>query len=76
MVNKLPGLSLLRRLKAAVPERNEHVNAFQELTGSLPKESLTEWKASVEAWEQDGTKKNPFEFRGPGNISVFGHARL
>jgi hypothetical protein len=59
----------LRRIKAAVPERNEHVSTFQELTNSLPRGSVAEWKESVEAWERGSVKKNPFEFQGPGNVS-------
>jgi hypothetical protein len=57
----MTGTTLLRRIKAAVPERNEHVNAFQELTASLPNNTVAEWKEAVEAWEHDRTKANPFD---------------
>jgi hypothetical protein len=57
------GASLLRKIKAAVPERNEHVHSFRELTESLPN-SVSKWRECVEAWERDPTKKNPFEFEG------------
>jgi hypothetical protein len=50
---------------AAVPERNEHLQAFHELTSSLP-ESTSVWKANVEAWEKDKLAPNPYEFKGTG----------
>ena len=71
VTNKLIGQSLLRRIRAAVPERNEHVDAFQELTRSLPKDSVANWKCSVEAWEQGRKKENPFESKGTGKSSPF-----
>ncbi|OBZ74530.1 hypothetical protein A0H81_05788 [Grifola frondosa] len=53
--------SLLAKIKAAVPERNEHVAAFEEFTSSLPPQNVAEWTALVEAWEHDQSAPNPFE---------------
>src|ERR1700730_5001135 len=63
MVDIFSGDSLLRKMKAAVPERNEHLYAFHELTDSVAT-SVVEWKECVEAWERDPANPNPFEIRG------------
>jgi hypothetical protein len=68
--NELTGSSLLCRIKAAIPERNEHINAFQELNGSLPPESVASWKEAIEAWEQSKTKKNPFELQDKCDVFI------
>jgi hypothetical protein len=54
------GAGLLRKLKNAVPERAEHVWNYHEFSKSLPEASISQWRALVEAWEDDGTKTNPF----------------
>jgi hypothetical protein len=50
----------LRKVKEAVPARDEHVLAFEEFNAALPVESTKEWAACVEAWERDSKKPNPF----------------
>jgi hypothetical protein len=50
----------LRKVKEAVPTRDEHTLAFEEFNAALPVESTMEWTACVEAWERDSTKPNPF----------------
>jgi hypothetical protein len=41
-------MTLLRRLKNAVPEHGEHVSDFLEFTNSLPAENILEWTEMVE----------------------------
>jgi hypothetical protein len=59
----LKGDSLLRKIKAAIPERDEHLHQFQELTDAV-QGSVAEWQTSIKAWEKDPTRWNPFEFEG------------
>jgi hypothetical protein len=68
ILTDISGASLLCKITVAVPEWNEHLYAFHELTKSLPN-STTEWKDDVEAWEKDKTKPNPFEFKGTGIVT-------
>ena len=63
------GSSILRKIKEAIPERNEHQGDFEELTQSLEHkfpEQLVKWKRQVEEWEADSTKPNPFEVKSTG----------
>lgn len=52
--------TFLRKIKAAVPERANHVWAFEDLTANLKPESVAEFTVAVEAWEADRTQPNPF----------------
>ena len=54
------GPGLLRKLKIAVPEKDEHGWVLREMEGSLPAAAVATWKAQVELWEIDGKKTNPF----------------
>jgi hypothetical protein len=38
-----------------------HAYDFEKLMDSLPQESVTEWKAMVEKWEEDNSNENPFQ---------------
>ncbi|KAI6156579.1 hypothetical protein BKA82DRAFT_4325506 [Pisolithus tinctorius] len=63
------GASLLRKVKEAVPEHNDHQRDFEELTQSLKlkfPEQLALWKQQIEDWEADSTKPNPFEVKNDG----------
>ena len=67
------GPSILRKIREAVPECNEHQGDFEELTRLLKlkfPEQLTLWKQQVEDWEADSTKYNPFEVKSDGKCSV------
>jgi hypothetical protein len=60
------GPSILRKVKEAIPECNDHQQDFKELTWSLAlkfPEQLTLWKQQVEEWESDLTKPNPFKVK-------------
>ncbi|KAF7974583.1 hypothetical protein HWV62_11966, partial [Athelia sp. TMB] len=52
--------TFLRKIIAAVPERAEQVEIFEELCDNLKPESMAEWTVAVEAWEKDNNKPNPF----------------
>lgn len=52
--------TFLRKIKTAVPERADHVWAFEELTANLQPESVAEFTVAVETWEADDTQPNPF----------------
>jgi hypothetical protein len=63
------GASLLCKIALAVPERNEHVHAFHELSDSLP-DSTAKWRDDVEAWEKDKMNPNLFENNGTGSYHM------
>lgn len=58
--------TLLARIKKAVPERNNQVEAFHQFHSVLPEENTRAWKSMVEAWEADRSKPNPFYVNRPG----------
>lgn len=60
--------SCLRKLKEAVRERLDHGLAFSEFSVALPASGPTQWLTEVEAWEEDGTKPNPFVSTLPGTF--------
>ncbi|KIM66480.1 hypothetical protein SCLCIDRAFT_21951 [Scleroderma citrinum Foug A] len=63
------GPSILRRIKEAIPERNDHLEDFEELTRSLGVKfpnQVAKWKRQVEEWESDSMKPNPFEIKNDG----------
>ncbi|KAH7905178.1 hypothetical protein BJ138DRAFT_1231765, partial [Hygrophoropsis aurantiaca] len=57
------GPSILRKIKEAVPERNNHVEDFKQLEANLSAESIAEWTAEVTAWEANHSARNPFAAR-------------
>jgi hypothetical protein len=61
----------LQKLKAAIPEHNEHVIALQDFENSLDErpETLTEWRSEIIAWERDNTKPNPFQSRVKSEVT-------
>ncbi|KAG1724932.1 uncharacterized protein EDB91DRAFT_1331171 [Suillus paluster] len=63
---KLVGLgsTMLRKMKDALPERENHCEAFEDLDDGLRGEygaTLEQWREQVEAWECDAAQPNPFE---------------
>ncbi|KIM62429.1 hypothetical protein SCLCIDRAFT_24966 [Scleroderma citrinum Foug A] len=61
--------SILKKIKEAIPEHNDHQQDFEELTRSLMLKfplQLALWKQQVEEWESDSTKPNPFEVKNDG----------
>jgi hypothetical protein len=56
----------LRKIKEAIPMREEHDYNLQQLESVIDMRTLKRWKVEVEAWESDSTKPNPFEPRGKG----------
>jgi len=67
--NTFVGPSILRRIKEAIPEHNDHLEDFEELMHSLSVKfpnQVAMWKRQVEEWESDSTKLNPFEVKNDG----------
>ena len=54
------GAGLLRKIKNAIPDRNEHVRDFLQFSESLLASSVLQWSEMVEYWEKDNTQLNPF----------------
>ncbi|KAG2095153.1 hypothetical protein BD769DRAFT_1655416 [Suillus cothurnatus] len=57
------GVSLLRKLKVAMPERERHQHDFHEFNGTLiaeRPEEVSQWRIAVEEWEADMSVTNPF----------------
>ncbi|KAG1830663.1 hypothetical protein EV424DRAFT_1470336 [Suillus variegatus] len=60
------GHTMLQKMKDALPERQDHHEALDDLEEGLRGEysaALTQWREQVEAWERDPAKPNPFERR-------------
>ncbi|KAG6826212.1 hypothetical protein H0H92_000691 [Tricholoma furcatifolium] len=68
------GPTLLRKTRAAVKDMIDYTIAHDELTASIPPESLKEWSKEIEVWEQqmwenarakktDTTRQNPYELK-------------
>ncbi|KAG1850227.1 hypothetical protein DFJ58DRAFT_716845 [Suillus subalutaceus] len=61
------GDSLSRKLKAAVPECDQHVCDFEDFDNALEHErpeQVVEWRLAVERWESDSSQENPFALTG------------
>jgi hypothetical protein len=55
------GLSLLKKLKEAVPELEKHRAALDELTQACAPEVISEWTDLVERWQLDhSVKPDPY----------------
>ncbi|KAG1884889.1 hypothetical protein F4604DRAFT_1878458 [Suillus subluteus] len=60
------GISLLHKIKSAIPERDLHVRDFKDFNHTLSQERPNEvktWKSAVEIWEEDRSQPNPFEIK-------------
>lgn len=62
--------TFLRKIKAAVPERAEQVEIFEDLSINLPPQSVATWTVAVEAWEKDKVNTNPFVSVAEGAFAV------
>ncbi|KAG1719290.1 hypothetical protein EDB19DRAFT_1898779 [Suillus lakei] len=61
------GVSLSRKLKAAYPERDQHMRDFEDFNNALQHErpeQVAEWTLAVERWESDSSQENPFASTG------------
>ncbi|KAF8868419.1 hypothetical protein BD779DRAFT_1460905 [Infundibulicybe gibba] len=57
------GLSLLRKLSTAIPERNDRKFLHNQFEVGLDPDAVARWKIELEAWEQDHSKPNPYNPR-------------
>jgi hypothetical protein len=59
-------VSLLRKIKEAVAECNDHKFLHHQFVLGLPEASVKKWEGELGEWEEDHTKPNPFEkqFKG------------
>jgi hypothetical protein len=67
---------MLRKIKDALPEQQNHREALDDLEEGLRGEysaALTQWRGQVEAWECDPSKPNPFERKAH---SMYGSASV
>ncbi|KAG0696318.1 hypothetical protein DFH29DRAFT_984642 [Suillus ampliporus] len=55
------GPFFLRKLKEAIPERDQHIFDLQDFEEAIPPASLVAWQVMITEWEQDRLKPNPFE---------------
>lgn len=61
-------LSLLRKVKAAVPEREVHATLLREFEERLPEAATKLWRKQLNAWEGDRSKLNPFKPQRKGEL--------
>ena len=69
------GESILRKIIAAIPERNEHEEDLCEFERSLSAryaKELARWKEDMKAWEQDMSQPNPFEVKSHCACLIYG----
>ncbi|KAG1737727.1 hypothetical protein EDB19DRAFT_1895738 [Suillus lakei] len=69
-----PGSHLLRRIKITIPERDLHVQDFEDFNQTLSHKRLNEvntWKSAIERWEEDRSQPNPFEIKSKHKPYVF-----
>ncbi|KAJ3537499.1 hypothetical protein NMY22_g5569 [Coprinellus aureogranulatus] len=57
------GSSLWKKLERAASLVAEQYIAHTELEGTLEPGEVAEWKEALEAWDEDPSKPNPFEFK-------------
>jgi hypothetical protein len=58
--NDHTGLSLLRKVKEAIPMHATHSNLLEQLESVINQSVLDVWVKEVEAWENDNENPNPF----------------
>ncbi|KDR65173.1 hypothetical protein GALMADRAFT_82182, partial [Galerina marginata CBS 339.88] len=61
------GKTLMRRYRAAVPERNKQIEAHRGFTASLDSDDVAKWTMMCEDWESDvfpKTVANPYHVKG------------
>lgn len=51
----------MKRIRDAVPMRNDQILAFQSFQATIPAELVAQWSAAVELWEKDSNAPNPFK---------------
>jgi hypothetical protein len=54
-------VSLLRKIKEAVAESNDHKFLHHQFVLGLPADSVRRWEEQLAEWEEDHSKQNPFE---------------
>lgn len=59
----LIGRTLLRKISDAVKWKKEHGDGLAELERTIQPMLILQWRKEVEAWEEDGSQRNPFESR-------------
>ncbi|KAG1721861.1 uncharacterized protein EDB91DRAFT_1210239 [Suillus paluster] len=57
------GQTLLKKMVEAVKWAREHSEALAELEKTIQPALIAQWKAEVEAWEEDNSSPNPLESR-------------
>jgi hypothetical protein len=51
----------MKKIRDAVPMRNDQIIAFQDFEATISEELVTQWRAAVELWEEDPNAPNPFK---------------
>ena len=54
-------MSLLRKIKEAVAESNDHRFLHHQFVLGLPEDSVKRWEEQLGKWEEDHLQPNPFE---------------
>jgi hypothetical protein len=51
----------MKKVREAVPTRDDHIVALDELESTIAPDNLTQWRIAVELWERDSNAPNPFK---------------
>jgi hypothetical protein len=57
----LPVQTLERKLIAAIPEVQKHVEALERYEDIMQPEHVESWKEMLQGWQADKSRPNPFE---------------
>jgi hypothetical protein len=63
-------MSLLKKIKEAVAESNDHKSLHRQFVLGLPEDSAKRWEEELEKWEQDHMNPNPFEKKFKSMFSI------
>jgi hypothetical protein len=55
------GVSLWKKLKAAVPKAAEEAGQFESFSSTILPDTVATFRSQVEAWEDDIKQLNPFK---------------
>ncbi|KAH7903922.1 hypothetical protein BJ138DRAFT_1188251 [Hygrophoropsis aurantiaca] len=55
------GQHLLKKMREALPMKAKHRALHKALTTTFPAETITEWRATIDQWQEDPTQPSPYQ---------------
>ena len=63
-------MSLLKKIKEAIAESNDHKSLHHQFVLGLPEDSVKRWEEELKKWEQNYMNPNPFEKKFKSMFSI------